>query len=888
LEQNPDVAVSGGTPFEHYLACGARQGRSPHPLFDARYYLKTYPESAVAGCSPLDHYLAVGWKKGYKPNPNFDPAFYRATYADVDAAGVEPLTHFVQAGLKEGRSANPGEIASESYRAGCKIPRGPKAIAGPTDESVRAIAFYLPQYHPIPENNRWWGKGFTEWTNVRRATGQFRGHYQPHVPSDLGYYDLRTSGVLEQQAELARAAGVHGFCFYYYWFAGKVLLERPLRRLMATGKPDFPFCICWANENWTRRWDGMEHEVLIAQRHSPADDLAFLQKIEPALLHKNYIRVGGRPLLVVYRPALLPNARATAERWRHFFRRRGHGDIYLAMARFRDAAPPAEYGFDAAIQFPPHAVVCPINHLIRNKRRAFRGRILDYGQAKRAFLTDLSAIQPGRVLFPGVMPSWDNTPRRLGAADVWVNSSPESYHDWLANAVRYLRRNHSLDERLVFLNAWNEWGEGCHLEPDTKHRHAWLNATRLALQPECDRPDGSVSRSGGSAPVEQPSNRGRGRPLEVTFVSHDALPHGAQHYLLTLAGWLKVEGLVNPRFILSQAGPLIDDFQRIGPVLCLDGAATARPRRDGPVVRLIRSFCGPGLDAVYVNSAAAGGVCRWTSRLNVPHVVHVHELEESIRRWVGPAAMALIRDRSDLVVAASGPVADNLRNRHRIPADRIRTIEESIRCTAPRISLAARRRCRAWLGLDPVAKTVLGCGTTDWRKGPDLFIEVAARVRRRCRTPVQFVWVGSQTDPAESRNLDRLVAAHRLAGVVRFVGPAATPMQYMMASDLFLLTSREDPFPLVCLEAADCGLPVVCFAKAGGMPAFVHPDCGEVVPYLNVARMSAAVVSLLEDRAEARRAGDRAREKVRTQNDVSVKGREIYAELAALCRAPQR
>jgi glycosyltransferase involved in cell wall biosynthesis len=879
LEQNPDVATAGMNPLEHYLARGAQQGRSPHPLFDAKFYWRSYPDTVLAGQSPLEHYLTVGWKKGYRPNPTFDPGFYLSAYPDVEAAGIEPLTHFVSAGLREGRVGNPDDVTYPPYRAAFKISRAPGAYRDPADESVRAIAFHLPQFHPIRENDKWWGKGFTEWTNVRRATRQFRGHYQPHVPSELGYYDLREPAALERQAELARAHGVHGFCFYYYWFAGKVLLDRPLRRMLASGKPDFPFCICWANENWTRRWDGMDHEVLIAQRHSPEDDLAFLRAVEPILLQRNYLRVGDRPLLVVYRPGLLPDARATADRWRAHFRRRGHGEIYLAMARtFRDRTPAAEFGFDAVIQFPPHLTAHPVNVPIPGRRRSFHGRIHDYEWTKRAFLEDLRCSPPDETLYPGVMPSWDNTARRRGAATVWVNSSPESYYDWLSKAADHLRRNRPADERLVFINAWNEWGEGCHLEPDRKYGHAWLNATKLALRPERrhEEPPAPEAPEG--------LTPGSAAPIDVAFVSHDAHPHGAQYCLLTLAAWLKEAGLVAPRFLLLGGGPLSEDFSRIGPVLRLDGAAAATTRTGAQVRRAVRAFCGPNLSAVYVNSAAAGRACRWTRQLNVPHVVHVHELEKSIRRWVGKDTMALLRESADLVVAASDPVADNLRTRHRMAADKIRTIEECVRCTnVRRPGDAAKRRCQAWLGLDPGAKTVLGCGTTDWRKGPDLFVEVAARVRRRYQRPVQFVWVGSHTRPAEARDLNRLVTARGLAGTVKFVGPVATPLPYMMAADLFLLPSREDPFPLVCLEAADCGLPVVCFAKAGGMPDFVAPDGGTVVPYLNIPRMAGAVLSLLEDDAAARRAGDRARDKVRTEFDVSVKGREIYDMLAALC-----
>lgn len=884
LDQNPDVRASGMDPFVHYLQRGAQQGRSPHPLFDPKFYWKTYPDSARSGLGPLEHYLAFGWRKGYRPNPNFDPAFYLCSYPDVAAAGIEPLTHFACTGMREGRLGCPEVLQVESYQPGFTISRAAGAYPCPAGDLVRAIAFYLPQFHRIPENERWWGKNFTDWVNVRKGNRQFRGHYQPHVPSTmLGYYDLRDPTVLETQAALARKHGIHGFCFYYYWFGGKVLLDRPLANLIKRGKPDFPFCICWANENWTRRWDGLDQEILIAQKHSPDDDLAFLRRVEPVLRHPNYIRIGGRPLLLVYRPGILPDARATAKRWRQYFRAKGHGELYLAMTMsFHDKTPPHEYGLDAAVQFPPHMLTRPVNYLVRGKNAAFRGAIHDYNHTKQVFLDDLSSCHT-HSLFPGVMPSWDNTARRGGAANIWINSSPESYYDWLSTAAEYVRRRPEIDERLVFINAWNEWGEGCHLEPDRRHGHAWLNATRLALQPKGEA----------KAVLESPQSRTKRparphptptRPLEVAFASHDAHPHGAQYCLLTLAEWMKAAGLVSPRFILAGSGPLVDDFARLGPVLRLD--KIPQPSEDGNarVQRLMSIFCGPHLSAVYINSAAAGHVCRWTKSLRVPHIVHVHELEESLKRWVGLDKMSAIRDCANLVIAASDPVADNLRGKHGIAKEKLRTIPESIRCTGIRAARPAeKRRCRSWLGLSTEGPLVLGCGTTDWRKGPDLFIEVAAIVRREYRRPVHFVWVGGQTRADEIPELQRRTVRMQLSDTVRFLGPVATPLPYMMASDLFLLPSREDPFPLVCLEAADCGLPTVCFARAGGIPDFVGATCGAVVPYLNVRRMAREVLSFLNDDAKRRQRGRNARVKVRAQFDVSVKGREIYDAMRAAC-----
>jgi len=393
-------------------------------------------------------------------------------------------------------------------------------------------------------------------------------------------------------------------------------------------------------------------------------------------------------------------------------------------------------------------------------------------------------------------------------------------------------------------------------------------------------------RKSASKSIKMGTNHRGDNALDILFVSHDAHPHGSQYVLLNLTTWLKESGLVNPRFILAGPGSLDEEFLRVGPVLRLD--FSRREKAYGArTVRLLRSFCGDKISAVYLNSTASGHVIELTRHLNVPHVAHVHELEKSIQRFAGAEKMAALRDHAHTFIAVSEPVAENLHRRHGIARDKLRIVHAFIKCTGLQdISGDEKRSSRAALGLNPDAKIVLACGTTDWRKGPDLFVQVAAQLRMSYTRPVQFVWVGGATGGEELRELERLVAARGLNNEdVTFVGETATPLPYMIAADVFLLPSREDPFPLVCLEAADVGLPVICFAEAGGMPDFVGTDGGAVVPYLDVPRMADELSSLLNDEAKTRTLGRRARERVRRHFDVSVKGREVFEILAGLCSA---
>jgi tetratricopeptide (TPR) repeat protein len=346
---------------------------------------------------------------------------------------------------------------------------------------VRLIAFYLPQFHPIAENDQWWGKGFTEWTNVTKAKALFDGHHQPQLPSDLGFYDLRIPEVREAQAELAKKYGIYGFCYYYYWFAGKRLLYRPFDEVLASKKPDFPFCICWANENWTRRWDGAEHEVLMAQEcWVDEQNRAFAEHVTPILLDERYIRINGAPILIIYRHDLFPNMLRTTEQWREIFRRNSVGEVHLSIAiTFNGLHTELNcLGFDSALQFPPHGFSAREITPTEVEATNFSGKLFDY---PNGVVNSVATKMPDHKLFLGTMPAWDNTARRRNTSHIFINSSPEIYEFWLRGAVEKTKQKYSGDERIVFVNAWNEWAEGAHLEPDQKFGHAYLLATRNAL-----------------------------------------------------------------------------------------------------------------------------------------------------------------------------------------------------------------------------------------------------------------------------------------------------------------------------------------------------------------------------------------------------------------------
>jgi len=361
------------------------------------------------------------------------------------------------------------------------------------DNSTEAqlIAFYLPQFHPIPENDEWWGAGFTEWTNVARAKPRFRGHYQPHLPADLGFYDLRLAEARQAQASLARKYGIGGFCYYHYWFNGRRLLQRPFDEVLLSGEPDFPFCLCWANENWTRRWDGRDHEVLLAQHYSPEDDLAHIRSLIPALTDPRYIRIDGKPLFLVYRASLLPDALATTNRWRAEYHRLTNKELFLCRVgrTLEDLTDPRLSGFDAAVEihpfwqllgYPlPNGALGKIARRLGLLDRVYGGHwTYDYRQYVARALVEQQADWP---TIPGVFTGFDNSARREKGV-ILLHSTPALYRHWLSEAMRRALAQPVGGASLVFVNAWNEWAEGAHLEPCQKWGRAYLEATLEARE----------------------------------------------------------------------------------------------------------------------------------------------------------------------------------------------------------------------------------------------------------------------------------------------------------------------------------------------------------------------------------------------------------------------
>ena len=357
-------------------------------------------------------------------------------------------------------------------------------------DNVKTLAIYLPQFHPIEENDEWWGKGFTEWTNVTNARRFFRGHHQPRLPADLGFYDLRLPESRQAQADMAARYGIDGFCYYHYWFEGRRLIDRPFKDVLASGKPDFPFCLFWANETWSRRWLGEECEILLKQTYSMADHERHATWLAQAFDDKRYIRINGKPIFLIYRPLDIPELQSALDIYRSTVQRLIGVEPYLLGAdSHRSGMDLREVGFDASMNFAPQLGLIPNvqddrfskRRLLRNlKQRVFSSRLnlADY----QVISEKMWQRRPTHDhWFPSVFVGWDNTARRAERGVVMLNGGPEPFAKNVRRALTVLQTRPK-DEQILFVNAWNEWAEGNHLEPDQRYGHGYLNVLLRELQ----------------------------------------------------------------------------------------------------------------------------------------------------------------------------------------------------------------------------------------------------------------------------------------------------------------------------------------------------------------------------------------------------------------------
>ena len=663
-----------------------------------------------------------------------------------------------------------------------------RAATPPTDLSARLIAFYSPLFCSSPEIDEW--EGVSGWGSISSAKPLFKGHYQPHEPGDLGAYDLlRQPEIQIRQSELAALHGISGFCFYFYWFAGKRLLEGPIRQYAENEGATTPFCLCWANENWSRRSNGREDDVLIAQAHSPTDDLAFIAHLKSYLTNDKYIRVAGRPLVIVRRPALLPDAKATAERWRNWCRENGVGEIYLAYTQSFETEAPDTYGFDAAIEFPPNNIGLEGDaDRVLDPVDGFDAKVYDW---RELAVRSERYETPTYALFRGVTPSWDDTARRGASAGILLGASPSVYRQWLANAIEDTRKRvKDPSEQLVFINAWNDWAEGAHLEPDKRYGYAWLEATRRAVSP--------------SAAVDRP---------KLLVVVHDLFKYGAQFLALNIAATLKEKLGIDVATVALEGGPLAAKFKAIGDLYVLDDEERS-PQA------LFDDLKQAGYGGAIVNSAASGEIGAELAKAGLPFIGLVHEMSGVIERMALEGALRDFNTHAAEVIFPSRVVADAAARAISLPSwRREKILPQGLYKKGDIIGVdekaAARARVIEAFGLPDDAFIVLGVGYGDERKGVDIFMDWAGAAIERFAN-AHFIWAGA-LDPAMATLASERTESSPLKERLHFPGFQERTGDLFAAAHMFALTSREDPFPSTALEALSVGTCVFMVKGTSGI-----------------------------------------------------------------------
>ncbi|HFQ82010.1 MAG TPA: glycosyltransferase [Desulfobacterales bacterium] len=653
---------------------------------------------------------------------------------------------------------------------------------------VRLIAFYLPQFHPI----------------------------------------LKDFKVMQQQTELAKRYGLAGFCFYFYWFGGTRLLEKPVRQYLRNKDIDQPFCLCWANENWSRRWDGLNDQILMAQNHSPADDLAFIKYISKYLRDPRYIRINNKPLLLVYRPSLLPAAKETARRWRTWCAANGIGEIYLAYTQSFETVDPRRYGFDAAIEFPPNNSNPPlITDQTPRCREDFRGQIYDW----RVFLQRSKRYEePEYPLFRGVCPSWDNTARLKNKSTIFLNNSPGEYRQWLTNAIfDTAARFKKKDERLVFVNAWNEWAEGAYLEPDQRFGRSYLEATSEALH--------------------EAARKITGRRL--VLVAHDAHPHGAQFLILHMAKILRESMGFTVELILLGEGVLLEEYQKYANVHELAGLNL----QSDEVVALSTELFRQGAKSAITNTTVSGLMVPILKQCGFKVISLVHELPQLIKDYKLQEHVKAIALYADKVIFAASPVQTGFESFTSLKKGkaviRPQGLYKKNSIQSLKLIRKARLSLRKRFHLAKNSQIVLGVGFADYRKGIDIFVRSAIEILQKGRK-VYFLWLGN-FEPQSEEKIKQAITQSGFDKFFIFPGLDYNTDVYYAGADIYALTSREDPFPSVVLEALDAQTPVVAFSAAGGAAEILTRGGGVLVDEMNSRAFSTGLMKLIDSPDEAKK-----------------------------------
>lgn len=733
---------------------------------------------------------------------------------------------------------------------------------------VKAVAFYLPQFHPIPENDKWWGKGFTEWSNVTQGKPLFRNHYQPRVPADLGYYDLRLEDTQVAQANLAREFGIHGFCYYYYWFNGKKLLNQPIEQMARSSKVDAGFCVCWANENWSRNWDGQNRHVLMKQDYSLESNLALMREMIPMMKDPRWIRYNGKPVMVVYRISIIPNWLETARLWREECRKAGLGEIHLCAVRFgleSLAGQPSEHGLDSYVLFPPHeAPRQDLRNDVLGLHKDFGGEIFDYTAVVDGDLEKYKAGYDWPV-HRGTMLAWDNTARRLTDARIFHGATPYGFRRWMKSLLEQEARNNDSSESLVFINAWNEWAEGTYLEPDQRWGKTNLAAFRSAVEAvpglipvtvpvgTAASPPLSARLALAGSPLDTQGNGPAYPKWHAGIRAHNPgyptimiCAHIAGHHLFggerSMLDMLAAFGEMPVNVVVTLPSGNNPVYLQEIAKHCMGAYVLAYPqwmRKRGPYGWLTSTFADiiarHKVDVVHANTIVLLEPLLAARRMGVTTVIHSRELislDEPLRD-------AMRMETSEIVSAVfrNGDwVVGNSRRTCELFAKGERTLYVPNAVAHEDFDMGNKFGNHIKFGI--VSSNIP-------KKGVGDFVEVARRAARHIPL-ARFVVIGPQN--AQTQAWAEEVRQGTRPDNIAFLGYRDTPQAAMSELNVLLnLSSFAESFGRTVAEAMAAGRPVIAY-DWGALPELVrHGETGFLVPFRDIEAVVNAVEALCSD-----------------------------------------
>lgn len=757
-----------------------------------------------------------------------------------------------------------------------------------SSKKIRSIAFYLPQFHVTPENDKWWGKGFSEWHNVVRARPLFQNHYQPRIPADLGFYDLSSTETQIKQAELAKRFNIDGFCYYYYWFDGQKVLNKPIENMLANKSVDMPFCICWANENWSRNWDGQNRHVLLSQSYSEETNRALIHEFIEYMKDPRYIRHEGKPVLVVYRIKIIPEWKKTARMWREECRKAGIGEIHLCSVRFGLEGlegDPEFHSLDSYVSFPPHELKFEDHRSqVSNLVKDFGGTLYSYDAAMKSDIERYAKGYPWPI-HRGAMMGWDNTARRLKDSRIFFGCTPLKFRRWLKAIKEQENLFNPSSESLLFINAWNEWAEGTTLEPDQRFGTSYLDAAYSVLGSEQSEvkviaPEQKTMVRKPINPLAKPLhfqgnravNTQRPNLLLCAHISGHQLFGGERSFLDVLRSLTNIGYNIVVTLPSANNKAYIEEIKNYSTdIYVINYKQWINNRDHEPQVTL--AFCdllvAHAIDLVYANTIVLVEPLKAAKLMGIKSVVHARELitfDAPLQERIGLSAPEII---SQVFKSCDYIIANSLATKT------VFAREGKTFCAPNAIDVQIfpmENHIEGKIKVGIISSNIPKKGVADFLKVAQLCQE---------NDNIEFLVMGPDNKYTEEWKLQQQRGA--LSSNIIFTGYIDTPQEAISKINLLINTSSfAESFGRTVAEAMAGYRPVIAYEWGALNELVISGETGYLAPYGDYQTIAATLLKLSETPKKIIELGIKARAHVESNYSHSVLEKNLHHALTSI------